>query len=118
MTATTPVPLTRAPRDQIFPTLTPDQIARIAAHGHVRPVRAGEVLIEAGDAVLPFFVVTAGEIGIVRPSGATETLVAAYGPGQFTGGARMVSRPRGLARARGAEPGAVREPGRERLPAL
>ena len=35
MTAATLVPLTRAPRDQTFPTLTPDQIARVAAHGRV-----------------------------------------------------------------------------------
>ena len=118
MTATTPVPLTRAPRDQIFPTLTPDQIARIAAHGHVRPVRAGEVLIEAGDAVLPFFVVTTGEIEIVRPSGATETLVAVHGPGQFTGEVSMLSGRRGLARARVSEPGEVIELDRERLLSL
>ena len=41
MTETTsPVPLTLAARvDQVFPTLTPAQIARIAAHGHVRQVQ-------------------------------------------------------------------------------
>lgn len=44
------IPLTRAARvDQIFPTLTPAQIARIAAHGRVRQVQRGEVLLEVGD---------------------------------------------------------------------
>lgn len=34
---TPPVPLTLAsPVDQMFPRLTPEQIARIAAHGSVR----------------------------------------------------------------------------------
>jgi NADPH-dependent glutamate synthase beta subunit-like oxidoreductase len=34
--------------DQTFPTLTPAQAARVAAHGTARPVRPGEVLIEPG----------------------------------------------------------------------
>ncbi len=50
--------------DQTFPTLTPAQIARVAAHGAVRPIRGGEVLVEAGDAAVPFFVVTAGRVEI------------------------------------------------------
>jgi hypothetical protein len=36
----------------MFPTLTPAQIARIAAHGRERPIARGEVLIEAGDPAL------------------------------------------------------------------
>jgi hypothetical protein len=35
--------------------------------------------------VVPFFVVTAGQVEIVRPSGTTEALVAVHTPGQFTG---------------------------------
>ena len=46
--------------ERMFPTLTPAQIERIAVHGHVRPIRPGEILIEAGEQVVPFFVVTAG----------------------------------------------------------
>ena len=47
---TPPVPLTLASRaDQVFPTLTPEQIARVAAHGRVRRVERGEVLLEPGD---------------------------------------------------------------------
>jgi hypothetical protein len=49
---TDPIPLNAlAPAPQIdpmFPTLTPEQVARIAAYGSVRPIRAGEVLYEAG----------------------------------------------------------------------
>src|SRR5882724_9535213 len=118
MTATTSFPLTRTPRDQTFPTLTPDQIARVAAHGHVRPIRTGEVLFEAGDAVRSFFLVTAGQIEMIRPSYHAETLVVAHGPGQFTGEVAMLSGRRAMARARVSEPGEAIELDRERLLAL
>src|SRR6267143_158809 len=118
MTATTSFPLTRTPRDQTFPTLTPDQIARVAAHGHVRPIRTGEVLFEAGDAVRSFFLVTAGQIEMIRPSYHAETLVVAHGPGQFTGEVTMLSGRRAMARARVSEPGEAVELDRERLLAL
>ena len=62
-----------AQAERVFPTLTPAQIARIAARGRVRPTRRGEVLFEAGAAVVPFFVVTAGEIEIVRRPGEVRT---------------------------------------------
>ena len=97
----------QARADQMFPTLTPAQIARIAAHGSVRPFEAGEVLFEAGDQGIPFLVVTDGEIEIVRPLCATETLVTIHLPGQFTGDVGMLSGRRTLvrARARGAAGG-------------
>src|SRR2546427_938434 len=94
---------------QTFPTLTPDQIARVAAHGHVRPIRTGEVLFEAGDAVRSFFLVTAGQIEMIRPSYRAETLVVAHGPGQVTGEGTMLSGRPAMAPARGAEPGGVVE---------
>ena len=85
MTTTRVTPLVSASRAGLmFPTLTPEQIARIAAHGVVRPIVRGDVLIEAADSTVPFFVVIAGEIEIVRPSDEGDTLVAIHGPGQFT----------------------------------
>src|SRR5947208_4005812 len=114
-----PSPLTLSSGvERMFPTLTPAQVKRIAAHGKQRSIRSGEVLIEAGARVVPFFVVTAGRVEIVRPSGATETLVAVHGPGQFTGEVSMLSGRRGLARARVSEPGEVIELDRERLLSL
>src|SRR5690242_21616896 len=77
--------------ERMFPTLTPAQVARIGAHGRVRSIQEGEVLVEPGQQIVPFFVVTAGQIEIVRPSGTTETLVAVYGPAQFTGEVNMLS---------------------------
>ena len=87
------LPLTSSRIEKIFPKLTPAQISRIAAHGHVRSVQSGEVLIEQGDTSVPFFVVITGEVEIVRPFGAHETLVTVHGSGEFTGEVNMLSRP-------------------------
>jgi thioredoxin reductase (NADPH) len=114
-----PVPLTLAARvDQVFPTLTAAQIARVAVHGQVRPVQRGEVLMEAGEQTPRFFVVTAGHIVIARPSGVTEEPVAVLQPGQFTGEITMLSGRRGFVRIRAGEPGAVIEVERQHVLAL
>ena len=63
------LPLSSSRIEQIFPKLTPDQIRRVAAQGHIRAIQPGEVLIEQGDSTVPFFVVITGEIEIVRPFG-------------------------------------------------
>ena len=69
-------PLTSAPTAALmFPTLTAGQIARIAAHGVLRPVTRGQVLIESGQTDVPCFVVKA-EIEIVRPSSPGDLVVA------------------------------------------
>ena len=104
--------------ERMFPTLTPGQVTRIAVHGKVRSVQAGEVLVEAGAHIVPFFVVTAGRIDAVRPSGTTETLVAIHGPGQFTGEVNMLSGRPALVRSRASESGEVIELNREELLAL
>jgi len=67
--------------DQVFPTLTESQIQRIASQGSVHRFQPGEVLLEAGIVAPNFFVVRAGRIDIVRPSGTTERLIMALGPG-------------------------------------
>src|SRR5471032_2733059 len=115
---TSPITPRLARAEQVFPTLTPAQIARIAPHGRVRATRAGEVLIEAGDKVLPFFVVTAGQVEIVRPSGGVETPIVVHAAGQFTGEVNMISGRRALFRAQVREAGAVIELDREQMVGL
>ncbi len=112
----TPPPLPRA--DATFPVLTPAQIARFAAHGTLRPIARGELLFEAGEANAHFFVITAGEVELVRPAGGTETRVAALRAGQFTGEVYMLSGRRTLIRARVVEAGEAIELEREQLLAL
>jgi len=104
--------------ERMFPTLTPAQIERVAAHGQVRSIRSGEVLIEPGDRVVPFFVITAGRVEVVRPSVGIETLVAVHEPGQFTGEVNMLSGRPALVRSRVTEAGDVIELTREQLLAL
>src|SRR6185436_2816476 len=101
--------------ERMFPTLTPAQIKRIAVHGKMRSIQAGEVLIEAGAHVVPFFVITAGRVEVIRPSGSTETLVAVHGPGQFTGEVNMLSGRPALLQSRVIESGEVIELDREQL---
>lgn len=108
-----------APRiDPMFPTLTLAQVARIGAVGTVRPIRAGELLYEVGDQVVPFFVIRSGQAVIVRPTGTTETLVTTLGPGQFTGEVNMLSGRRSLVRARATEPGEAIELDHDHILAL
>jgi thioredoxin reductase (NADPH) len=103
------LPLTRARLEQIFPVLTPSQINRIGAHGHIRAVQTGDLLVEQGDTNVPFFVVMTGEIEIVRPFGAQETLVTVHGSGQFTGEVNTLSGRRSIFRARVTKGGKVIE---------
>ena len=103
------LPLTSSRIEKIFPKLIPAQIDRIAAHGRIRSVQPGEVLIEQGDISVPFFVVITGEVEIVRPFDAYETLVTVHGSGEFTGEVNMLSGRRSFFRARATKPGKVIE---------
>src|SRR3954471_7138541 len=71
--------------DKAFPTLTAAQVSRIGTRGRARKVEQGEVLTEACERSPRFFVVTAGRLEVVRPSGTGEELVAIHRPGQFSG---------------------------------
>ena len=111
------VPLTHR-TDQAFPKLSPDQMARVARQGRMRPIAKGEVLIESGAATLPFFVVTRGGLKIVQNPGTKEKLIAEHGPGEFTGETNMLSGRPSLVEIRASEAGEVIELQRERLLAL
>jgi thioredoxin reductase (NADPH) len=111
----TALPVSAEHEARMFPTLAPEQIAHLATHGAVRPIARGQVLIEAGDSVVPFFVVTSGKIEVIRPSNRGDTLVAVHGPGKFTGEANMIIGRRSLTRARVAESGEVIELTRDQL---
>jgi thioredoxin reductase (NADPH) len=104
--------------DHLFPTLSDAQIARISAHGRRRGTAIGDVLVEAGDRLVPFFVVLGGRIEVLRPSPGGDALIVSHGPGQFTGETNMLTGRPGLARARVSEPGEVIELTREQLLAL
>jgi thioredoxin reductase (NADPH) len=100
--------------DRLFPTLADAQLARIAAHGRRRQVVRGEVLVEAGQKAVPFFVVVSGELEVADG----ETLIVTHRPGQFSGEASTLTGRRTMARVSVSEPGEVIELTREQLLAL
>jgi thioredoxin reductase (NADPH) len=102
----------------MFPTLTAEQMSRVAVHGHARHVDEGEVLVQAGEQTARLFVVIAGQIEIVHPSEEKEETVAVFPPGTFTGEATMLSGRRGLAQIRATQAGEVIEVDREDLLSL
>jgi thioredoxin reductase (NADPH) len=103
---------------EVFPVLTPAQIARIRPHATVRPVRLGEVLFEPGTIGMPCYVVVSGklEISMARLSG--EQVFAIHGPGNFSGDVVMISGAGSLARGRVGEPGEFLELSRDALHSL
>ncbi len=107
-----------SPVDHVFPTLTPAQVARVAAHGRIRSVQSGEVLASAGEPARSFFVVTAGSIEFVRRSGDADELVAVQRAGQFTGETNLLSGRDALVTLRVRDSGEVIDVKREGLLAL
>jgi len=101
--------------DRLFPTLTPKQMARIAAHGLRRATTRGEVLVAAGDRAAPFFLVVTGALEATRPNDAAETLIVTLQSGQFSGEGNMITGRRALVALRVSLPGEVIELNREQL---
>src|SRR5262245_28059817 len=102
----------------MFPTLSSAQIARIASRGVIRPITRGEVLIESGQTDVPFFVVRAGEIEVIRPSGIGDLPIATVRADQFTGDISMILGRPALMRLRVSEPGEVVQLTRDQMHAL
>ena len=99
----------------MFPTLTPDQIARVAARGIKRAVVRGDVLVQAGQQHYPFFVIIAGRVeGVFSASGVEEVFLTLEA-GQFTGELNLLTGRRGMATIRMSEPGEVIEVQRDEL---
>src|SRR5688572_110201 len=110
--------LSGARRDHAFPTLTDAQFARLSTFGQPRRVSAGEILVQPGAPVRAIFAVRTGRLEIVRPDDQPETLVAAQGPGEFTGEISVVAGRPSLVRIRVTEAGEIVEVPRDRLLAL
>src|SRR4029453_16842622 len=92
----TPLAPLVAHTDRLFPTLTSQQVSRIAVHGRRRPITRGEVLVEVGDRPVPFFVILSGELQVLRPNEQGEMLLVTHHAGAFSGEANMISGRRSL----------------------
>lgn len=102
----------------MFPTLTPQQMERIAAVGKRRKVARGEVMIRQGDPAPPFMLVISGETEIVQPTPHGEEIIANHHPGEFTGELNLISGRRSLVDVRMKEAGEVIELDRSELQGL
>ena len=116
--ALTPLAVTVSRPDRVFPTLTPEQLSRIASHGRRRSTIRGDVLIEVGDRAVPVFVVLVGELQAVLPTDGGQRLIVTLYPRQFSGEASMISGRRALVRLRVSEPGEVIQLDHEQVLAL
>ncbi len=103
---------------RLFPTLTAEQVSRVASHGRRRTTSLGEILVDVGDTRVPFFVVVSGEIQALRPAANAETLIVAHGPGQFSGESTLISGRRSIVQLRISAPGDVIELNRDQLLSL
>jgi thioredoxin reductase (NADPH) len=109
---------TGARADWLYPVLSGPQIARLAARGRTRPLKEGEVLLAPGEQTAQTFVVTGGQIEVLQAAGSVDTVVATFGPGQFTGEAAVLSGRPGVAQIRARTAGEAIEVGRDQLLAL
>jgi thioredoxin reductase (NADPH) len=70
---------------QMFPTLTPVQLARLEAHGRRVRTQQGQILAEPGQRGLPMWVVISGSLEVVQVSLSGEVPVVVHRPGSFSG---------------------------------
>ena len=114
----TPLAVTVSRPERVFPTLTREQVSRIALHGRRRSTTRGDVLVEVGDKAVPVFVVVGGELQAIRPGATDQTLIVSLHAGQFSGEASAINGRRALVRLHVSEPGEVIQLNRDELAAL
>ena len=92
-------------REQMFPKLTPSQMARMETHGRRTDMQAGQVLLEAGTRQTQVFVVVSGSIEVRSHDQANELLIFVLTAGDFSGEMSALRRSAGLATLRVRESG-------------
>ncbi|HEY1868905.1 MAG TPA: FAD-dependent oxidoreductase, partial [Candidatus Cybelea sp.] len=105
-------------RDKVFPTLSEAQIERVKARGRVRAITAGEILVEQGDAGIPFFVLLSGELEAVRPAELGKRVITLSGRGQFSGELNTLSGRSTMFRVQVSQAGELVELHRDAMMAL
>jgi thioredoxin reductase (NADPH) len=85
MNAPVEAPETPVGLKEAFPVLTQEQVERASMGGMPHTFRAGEVLIEHGQATPGVFVVLDGQLEITRQWDRSPTLITRLEKGQFTG---------------------------------
>ena len=79
-------PLIAARRDQMFPVLQPEEIARLSRFGIPRSYAAGERIVATGEISPGAFIILAGRVDVVqRDRHGHSQLIVTNGPGSFMG---------------------------------
>ena len=94
-------------REQMFPKLTAQQIARLERHGRRIRTTAGQVLSEAGEGHRDLYVVLSGSLQIVRPGLQGEDPITIEVAGDFTGEMSTLRGLVGFTRVRVCEAGEI-----------
>ncbi len=100
-------------REQMFPKLTPAQLARLEERCTRRETTAGEILLEVGERPPGLFIVAAGTIEVLAPTSDVHTSTCDYTvlnvltAGDFSGEMSTLRGTPGLARLRVGEAGTV-----------
>jgi thioredoxin reductase (NADPH) len=102
-------------REQMFPKLSPAQIARLQAHGKRADTRAGDVLVEPGQSHRSLLVVLAGSLELSLPGPHGDELITTMQPGDFAGEMSTLRGVAGFVRIRVNEAGTVLAVGEDSL---
>jgi thioredoxin reductase (NADPH) len=99
-------------RAQMFPKLTPAQLARLERQGTRLQTHAGEILLELGALPRGVFVITAGTLEVLAPPAAAQSaadgeLLFVLSTGDFTGEMSTLRGTAALVRVRVRDAGAV-----------
>lgn len=101
--------------DKVFPVLTEEQIARIAAYGKLRLIKKGEILLNFNEQNLRSFIIKKGQIEVLQNEGTREKLFVVIQAKQFTGELSLIAGRRAFVKLRVSEPGEVLEVSRENI---
>lgn len=105
-------------REQMFPALTPAQLARLEKQGTRIATRADEVLAEPGSRYRRMLVVLSGSIEVLQPGMAGDELILALTKGEFTGEMSTLRGQSSVVRTRVREAGEVLAIDEDRLRAI
>jgi thioredoxin reductase (NADPH) len=94
-------------REQMFPKLTPKQIARLEAHGRRVATYDGQVLVEPGTGNPRFLLVLSGSLELMLPQMLGEETITQLVPGDFAGELSTLRGVSGFVRIRVRQAGEV-----------
>jgi thioredoxin reductase (NADPH) len=93
-----------ARRDQMFPTLPPDDVARMRRFGEAATFAAGECIVRAGDVAPGLIVIVSGKVEVSQDGSDRHETIVVHGPGNFAGELAQLSDRPSLVTAEAIEP--------------